>query len=648
VPTILGGLLAAYLVVPVLAVVTRLGPGYWAGAGRSSVWSALATSVLASTIATGVTAVTGIPLAWLLARSRPAGWRRRAANVVGAAVQIPLALPPLVSGLLLIRIVGPYTVLGRLTGGRLTESLWGIVLAQTFVAGPFLVVAARSGFASVDPALDRVAATLGHRAWSRFWLVDLGEAFPAVKAGMVLTWLRAFGEFGATVLLAYHPYSLPVFTYVQFDSSGLSATQVPVDLAIAAAVVVVAIGQLRPRRRRRPPPLPAPAAPAHHSSPSLDFSVSTRLGGPGAFSLAVAHRSPSPRVALLGPSGAGKSLTLQLLAGVRRPTGGWVRVGGREIGALPAEHREVGYVPQGGALLPRLDVWRQVTFGAAARPGQAVWWLERLGLSGLEGRRPAELSGGQAQRVALARALAGPARLLLLDEPLGALDTPQRRLLRSELRQLQRTTGLATVVVTHDPEEAAVLADEIVVLAGGAVLQAGHRSEVFGRPASVEVARLLGVDNVCVGAWAAPGFIDAGGGLQLPAAGAPPSPLPAAAGAGGESGPGAGSRAGVLWSVDPDAVQPAPGGRWPAAVVDVVDLGRRVEAHLELAPGVTLVSRHPGAEKLEIGMKVAVDMPPVDAWTPAPGDGGPQGLVNTMSTEQGSTRHSADAFCKTR
>ncbi|HWG73438.1 MAG TPA: ATP-binding cassette domain-containing protein [Acidimicrobiales bacterium] len=599
VAAVLGGVLAVYLIVPVALTLTRLGPGHWQGLGGSSVWAALGTSVLASSVATAVTALLGIPLAWVLARRRPPGWGRRAWGTVGALVQLPLALPPLVSGLLLIRVVGPYTFLGRHSGGRLTESIWGIVLAQTFVAGPFLIVAARAGFSGVDPSLDAVAATLGHRRWSRFWRVDVAEALPGIRAGLVLTWLRAFGEFGATVLLAYHPYSLPVYAYVGFDSTGLSATQVPVDLAIATALVAVGVGHLR-RRRRPPPPPPPPEAPRPSASLPLDFSVRARLG---TFDLRVAHRAGSPRLAVVGPSGAGKSLTLQLLAGVRATTEGWVRVGDDELGALSAEQRGMGYVPQGGALVPHLDVWDQVTFAVGASPGRASWWLDRLGLNGLEARYPAELSGGQGQRVALARALASPARVLLLDEPLAALDTTLRRALRAELRRLQVDTGMPSVVVTHDPEEAAALADEIVVLAGGRVLQAGTRRELFDRPASVTVAHLLGLANVHEGTVAGASLVAAGSGAW-------PIVVPC------DLGPGAAARPGarVLWSVDPEEVAPSAAGRWPVRVLDVVDLGRRGEATVELAPGVVLVSHHRAVEDLAAGSFARVDLPPVGAW----------------------------------
>src|SRR5699024_7923678 len=126
-----------------------------------------------------------------------------------------------------IYVVGPYTWLGEAAGGHLTDSTIGIVLAQTFVAAPFLVIAARSAFDAVDPALDDLAATLGHKPLDRFLQVDIPIAWPGIRAGMLLTWLRAVGEYGATVLLAYHPFSLPVFTYEQFSGFGVPPTQAP-------------------------------------------------------------------------------------------------------------------------------------------------------------------------------------------------------------------------------------------------------------------------------------------------------------------------------------------------------------------------------------------------------------------------------------
>ncbi|MHB8452871.1 MAG: molybdate ABC transporter permease subunit, partial [Mycobacteriales bacterium] len=143
------------------------------------------TSLLTATVATAVIAVTGVPLAYLLAR--PRGW---VARVLGVAVALPLALPPLVSGILLLLVVGPYTPLGRLAGGRLTDDLAGIVIAQVFVAAPFLIISARSAFAAVDPGLAEAARTLGHGPWSRFSRVAVPTAAAGIRAGLLLAWLR--------------------------------------------------------------------------------------------------------------------------------------------------------------------------------------------------------------------------------------------------------------------------------------------------------------------------------------------------------------------------------------------------------------------------------------------------------------------------
>ena len=156
-------------------------------------------------------------------------------------------------------------------------------------------------------------------------------------------------------------------------------------------------------------------------------------------------------------------------------------------------------MPQNYALFPNRTVASQLLFPAGAQALVARHWVNRLALSGLEERLPGALSRGQQQRVALARALVRPASLLLLDEPFSALDAPLRRRLREEMRQLQREIEATMVIVTHDPDEAALLSDEILVLDQGRVLQTGLTEAVFRRPASETVARLLGAENVAFG-----------------------------------------------------------------------------------------------------------------------------------------------------
>lgn len=211
---------------------------------------------------------------------------------------------------------------------------------------------------------------------------------------------------------------------------------------------------------------------------------------------------------LFGPSGSGKTTILRCLAGLDRPDRGRIAVGGEpwfDAAArvhVPPQRRRIGYLPQGFALFPHLDVRSNVAYGiprgvpGATRDRRVTELLELLRLEGLERRRPAQLSGGQQQRVALARALAREPRLLLLDEPLSALDAPTREALRGELRALLRAGGVPSIVVTHDRAEALVLADRVGVMLDGRLRQAGPTLEVFDRPADEEVARVVGVETV--------------------------------------------------------------------------------------------------------------------------------------------------------
>ncbi len=585
----LGALVLLYLGVPVVAFCVRLLTTSSRGFGDPGLFPALSVSIEAACISTAVITVVGVPLAYLLARSTS-----RIASVVGVVVQLPLAVPPLMGGILLVYLVGPYTWLGRLFGGHLTSSLTGVVLAQTFVAAPFLVIAARSAFAAVDPALGDVAATLGHGDLGRFLRVDVPAAAPGIRAGMVLTWLRAFGEFGATIILAYHPTSLPVYTYIQFSATGLPATMAPTALALGVAALAIVLSRLvllRHRRRRPQASAVVPAAVRPSLSPSpVAFDVDHRMG---TFHLAVAYRSESLRLAILGPSGSGKSTLLRCLAGLHGPAPGPVAYGGRHVERVPVERRRVGYVAQSFGLFPHLTVWEQLLFAVDADPATAAYWLSALRLDGLEDRMPGELSGGQRQRVALAQALSRSPDVLLLDEPFSSLDTPVRRELRRELRRLQRETGVSTVIVTHDPEEAALLADEVIVITGGRPLQQGAVRSVYGAPASLDVARLIGVRNVFEAVVEAPGVLAITG-----------TTLAADTGV---MAPGTE----VICSVRPGDIRlVAEAAYLPAAVVeDVADLGTVIEVVVSVGPGLTLEVHRPELGDLAIGDRCALQLP---------------------------------------
>ena len=239
----------------------------------------------------------------------------------------------------------------------------------------------------------------------------------------------------------------------------------------------------------------------------LSVAISKRFDG---FALDVSWEAEEPVVALVGPSGSGKTLTLHCLAGLVRPDRGRIQVDGQILFDStaridrPTRARRLGYVFQGYALFPYLTVKENIGYGlkASPRPARAervALVMERLDLSGLERRYPGELSGGQQQRVALGRALAPDPDLLLLDEPLSALDAPLRRQLRDELERTLREWGKATILVTHDLAEAYQLADRIIVYERGHVLQAAPRSELLWQPASATVARIMGMRNILHG-----------------------------------------------------------------------------------------------------------------------------------------------------
>ncbi|MDF2966667.1 MAG: molybdenum transport ATP-binding protein ModC [Nocardioidaceae bacterium] len=232
--------------------------------------------------------------------------------------------------------------------------------------------------------------------------------------------------------------------------------------------------------------------------------------GTGAFTLDVRLAAGVGEVvAVLGPNGAGKSTALRMLAGLHPLSAGHVRLGGRSLEEpgrsirVPAQRRGVGLVPQESLLFPHLRVRDQVAFGLRHRGAdraearrESTGWLERTGLGELADRRPSELSGGQARRVAIVRALAARPALLLLDEPLAALDVRAVLELRSFLRHHLAHVGVPTVLVTHDALDALVLADVVVVLDAGRVEQAGRPAEVAGRPRSAHVAALVGLNLV--------------------------------------------------------------------------------------------------------------------------------------------------------
>ena len=252
-------------------------------------------------------------------------------------------------------------------------------------------------------------------------------------------------------------------------------------------------------------------------------------GGVEDLSLSIA---PGELVVAVGPSGCGKTTLLRLVAGFLRPQKGWVRIGGVDQADVPARERECGVVFQSYALFPTMRVWENVAYPlrvrgvrAAERRERAHAMLETMGLQAHADRMPAQLSGGQQQRVALARALVFGPRALLLDEPLSALDAAVRLQMRDEIRRIQRDQRIATLMITHDQDEALSMADRVAVMRTGRIEQVAIPKTLYDRPSNRFVASFIGRANLLEGKMRSGRSVETGVGL-LPLAGPVSNPVP--------------------------------------------------------------------------------------------------------------------------
>ncbi|MDH2442837.1 ABC transporter ATP-binding protein [Amnibacterium sp. CER49] len=242
--------------------------------------------------------------------------------------------------------------------------------------------------------------------------------------------------------------------------------------------------------------------------------------------------APGELVALLGPSGCGKTTALRALAGLERIDGGHVRIGDADVESTPVHRRDIGMVFQSYSLFPHMTVLQNVAFGlemrhvaAAERRIRAQEALDLVGLGALGGRFAHQLSGGQQQRVALARALVTRPRVLLLDEPLSALDAKVRVQLRDEIRRIQQETGITTLFVTHDQEEALAVADRVAVMNAGRIEQIGTPEQLYLRPVSAFVADFVGLSNRLPGVLDGARVTVHGVGLEALPSGRPDGPV---------------------------------------------------------------------------------------------------------------------------
>ncbi|WP_380792663.1 ABC transporter permease [Streptomyces albidoflavus] len=568
VPALVG---VAFLLLPLVGVLARTDwPFLLHHLTTPQVTQALRLSLVVSGWALLLSLLMGVPLAWLLARVPFPG-----KALVRSLVLLPMVLPPTVGGVALLLAFGRRGVLGpwleSTFGLTLPFHTAGAVVAAAFVAMPFLVISLEGALAGLRPSLEETAASLGAGPLRVFATVTLPLLAPALAAGAALTWARALGEFGATITFAGNlpgvTQTLPLQVYLLLQDSPEAATSVSLLLLVIAMAVLVALrgrwtgGAVREARATPPEGAAPPAGPAGFAdlgAPEEGVPPENPPIRPGAGAGAGANAAPAPAaeesdlraeltgythfpltapagttIAVVGPNGAGKTTLLRALLGLTPRAHAGVLLGGRDVTRLPTHRREVAWVPQDGALFPHLSALANTAYGLRVRGvpraearRQAREWLVRLGVGELAGRRPAQLSGGQAQRVALARALAARPRLLLLDEPLAALDQTTRARVRHTLRRHLTGFGGVCLIVTHDPVEAVSLADRVLVLEGGEAVQDAPPAEVTRHPRSPWVARMLG-GNAWEGMAGPGGTVElAGGGLltTAPGEGTPPGP----------------------------------------------------------------------------------------------------------------------------
>ncbi|MFJ9528745.1 ABC transporter permease [Streptomyces cyaneofuscatus] len=535
-------LAVAFLMLPLVGILARTSWGeLGAHLTAEPTMQALRLSLLVSLWSLGLSLLFGVPLAWLLARVPFPG-----KAFVRSLVLLPMVLPPTVGGVALLLAFGRRGLLGPWLedtfGITLPFHTSGAVLAATFVAMPFLVISLEGALGGLRPRYEETAASLGASPVRVFLTVTLPMVAPGLIAGAALTWARALGEFGATITFAGNlpgtTQTLPLQVYLLLQESPEAATSVSLLLLAIAMIVLIALrgrwtGTPGDHQRERSAPrpeepttgdvLPEPPSYVRESAPEYVREPAPQERWPlradvTGFTRLTLDAAPGTTLAVVGPNGAGKTTLLRALLGLTPRAHAQLRLGESDVTALPPHRRGVAWVPQDGALFPHLSAVSNTAYGlrthgvprAEARR-EAQSWLDRLGVGHLAHRKPGQLSGGQAQRVALARALAARPRLLLLDEPLAALDQTTRAHVRHTLRRHLAEFGGVCLIVTHDPVEAVSLADRVLVLDDGRVLQDEPPAEVTRHPRSPWVARMLG-RNAWPGTATADGLDLAGGG----------------------------------------------------------------------------------------------------------------------------------------
>ena len=545
-------LVCAFLIVPVVqSVVAGLTENFMVGVKSGltlrwfiQVWDlyreTIFLSILIGLACLAVTLVLGVPAAYAMVK-RQNRWTR----LFEELLVTPLAVPGLAIALALIINYGGFTGFRR---------SWTFILTgHVIFTLPFMVRAVIAIMSSINlKEFEEGAASLGAGFWQRLAHIVIPNAVPGILAGALMVFTLSIGEFNLTWMLhTPQTKTLPV---------GLADSYASMRLEIGSAYTIVFFVMIvpllvamqwvaQPRKRTfvmetigsipgaspgsvrppqaglsLPPGRPAGQRPVSGSALRLVGCAKTFADGTRAlepFDLSVAA---GETVVILGPSGCGKTTLLRIIAGLESPDrGGKVYFGGDDVTDVPIEKRNVGMVFQSYALFPNMTVAENIAYGLrvrgvddAARTRRVSEMLEMMKIGELRDRRIDQLSGGQKQRVALARAIAVRPRVLLLDEPLTALDAKLRDVLRLEIDGLLRALGITAIYVTHDQAEAMALGDRIVVMNIARVAQVGAPREVYFAPRTRFVAGFIGTINRVQGWVQAGRLVTAGGSLPVP------------------------------------------------------------------------------------------------------------------------------------
>lgn len=634
---VLGIIAALAIVTPLIGVGLRVPWGQIPTLlGGESAQIALWLSLRTALISTLVSLVLGVPLALALARQWPG------VGLARIVVVLPMTMPPVVAGIALLATFGRRGWLGpslQEAGISIAFSTTAVVLAQVFVSMPFLVVTLEAALRSRDCQAERMARTLGAGSLTVLARITLPLVAPALARGTALALGRALGEFGATLTFAGSlegtTRTMPLAIYLERESDADTALALAVALVVASALVVGLtalpggwIYRLRTWAERQlfkkidaaGASSSAHIQPAYPTEPGSSVELVAKLPER---SIDNAHLEvrPGQFLTLIGPNGCGKSTLCLIIAGLLR-TQGYLKIADKTLDE-PGWHgtfvspgkRPVALLAQNPGIFTHMSVLDNVAFGPRCqgqgrrRARQRAWQeLHAVGASHLAYRQGGELSGGQAARVALARALATSPRVLVLDEPMAALDVQARSQLRARIRERTRTRAITVVMVSHDLVDIASLSDAVAVMDAGKLITQGPTTEILSTPSTEFVASLTGaslLNGTLAGDESTP-QLKLGQGLSLRLAQWPQANADEPAWQ-------VGAKAVALINSDAIALYPqqpkgSPRNVIPVSVSSLDGDGAVVSLSLRLADGQRLRTRLTAAAIAELGIEVGTSL----------------------------------------